>query len=72
VSLTIRAEVYCRWQKISLLLTLVLFVGTTVPAQAGEGGVADTRERFFGAVQSIYNPDRAAQAGVQWERLIFP
>ena len=34
--------------------------------------MADTRERFFGAVQSIYNPDRAAQAGVQWERLIFP
>jgi Cellulase (glycosyl hydrolase family 5) len=34
--------------------------------------VVDTRERFFGAVQSIYNPDRAAQAGVQWERLIFP
>ena len=32
----------------------------------------DTRERFFGAVQSIYNPDRAAQAGVAWERLIFP
>ena len=23
-------------------------------------------------MQSIYNPDRAAQAGVQWERLIFP
>jgi len=33
---------------------------------------ADTSERFFGAVQAIYNPDRAAQAGVQWERLIFP
>ena len=31
-----------------------------------------TGERFFGAVQAIYNPDRAAQAGVQWERLIFP
>ena len=23
-------------------------------------------------VQAIYNPDRAAQAGVEWERLIFP
>jgi hypothetical protein len=33
---------------------------------------AETSERFFGAVQAIYNPDRAAQAGVQWERLIFP
>ncbi len=30
------------------------------------------KERFFGAVQAIYNPDRAAQAGVTWERLIFP
>jgi hypothetical protein len=30
------------------------------------------KERFFGAVQAIYNPDRAAEAGVQWERLIFP
>jgi hypothetical protein len=29
-------------------------------------------ERFFGAVQSIYNPQRASEAGVQWERLIFP
>ena len=61
-----------RWRKIPVFITLILFVGTTVPAQAVEGGVADTRERFFGAVQSIYNPDRAAQAGVQWERLIFP
>jgi hypothetical protein len=34
--------------------------------------LATPAERFFGAVQSIYNPDRAAQAGVQWERLIFP
>jgi hypothetical protein len=33
---------------------------------------ADGHERFFGAVQAIYNPQRAAQAGVQWERLIFP
>src|ERR1051326_8275195 len=34
--------------------------------------VVDTTDRFFGAVQAIYNPDRASQAGVQWERLIFP
>src|ERR1043166_595419 len=43
--------------------------GAPVAAPAAAG---DTPERFFGAVQSIYNPDRAAQAGVQWERLIFP
>lgn len=58
-----------------MLLALVLLVGSIVPANAVEGAPpspADTRERFFGAVQSIYNPDRAAQAGVQWERLIFP
>ncbi|HEV7662632.1 MAG TPA: hypothetical protein VGQ62_03785 [Chloroflexota bacterium] len=60
------------------LVTLVLLLallGSSTPAAAHEGaapGAADTRERFFGAVQSIYNPDRAAQAGVQWERLIFP
>src|ERR1051326_5621799 len=39
---------------------------------AAPAAAVDTPERFFGAVQSIYNPDRAAQAGVQWERLIFP
>jgi hypothetical protein len=46
----------------------------TIPARAQTAPVAatDTNERFFGAVQAIYNPDRAAQAGVQWERLIFP
>lgn len=65
------------------VLALIAVVGSSLPA-AADGtpsatspgnttpGVGDTRERFFGAVQSIYNPDRAAQAGVQWERLIFP
>ncbi|MBV9578034.1 MAG: hypothetical protein JO057_05530 [Chloroflexi bacterium] len=33
---------------------------------------AASNEPFFGAVQAMYNPDRAAQAGVQWERIIFP
>lgn len=58
-----------------LLLVIVPTVaaqGTGVPGAATTAAAADTRERFFGAVQSIYNPDRAAQAGVQWERLIFP
>jgi hypothetical protein len=42
------------------------------PAQAPAAAAVNTNDVFFGAVQSIYNPDRAAQAGVQWERLIFP
>jgi hypothetical protein len=46
--------------------------GTGGPAATNSAAAADTSDRFFGAVQSIYNPDRAAQAGVQWERLIFP
>src|SRR5579859_6924031 len=45
---------------------------TTPTASTATAPPADTSERFFGAVQAIYNPDRAAQAGVQWERLIFP
>ena len=54
---------------------VALLLASSPTAHAVEGGpssAADTSERFFGAVQSIYNPDRAAQAGVQWERLIFP
>lgn len=54
-----------------MVVALLLFGAATLPAHALEGA-PDPRERFFGAVQSIYNPDRAAQAGVQWERLIFP
>ena len=50
----------------------MLLVGISMPAHAVGASAADTRERFFGAVQAIYNPDRAAQAGVEWERLIFP
>jgi hypothetical protein len=43
----------------------------TTPALTIASRLAES-ERFFGAVQAIYNPDRAQQAGVQWERLIFP
>jgi hypothetical protein len=59
----------------ALVFVVVVLVGSP-------GGVAGVRaqqtstqppsERFFGAVQSIHNPERAAQAGVQWERLVFP
>src|SRR4051812_7973811 len=55
------------------LLGVVLLVLAASPAAQADGpATADTHERFFGAVQAIYNPDRAAQAGIQWERLIFP
>src|SRR5215471_5517990 len=58
----------------SLLVTLVVLLAATIPARAqtSPAAAADATDRFFGAVQAIYNPDRAAQAGVQWERLIFP
>jgi hypothetical protein len=58
-------------RRISSLLLVLLIAGVpaSVPAVANE---ADTPERFFGAVQAIYNPEKARQAGVQWERLIFP
>jgi hypothetical protein len=54
-----------------LVLLAGLIPGTTSQAQQTAAAI-DSSERFFGAVQSIYNPDRATQAGVQWERLIFP
>ena len=56
---------------IVFVLALTLLPVSPV-ARADGTAAADTPERFFGAVQAIYNPDRAAQAGVQWERLIFP
>lgn len=55
------------------MLSAALCTGTVGAKDGTAPSVAvDTSERFLGAVQSIYNPDRAAQAGVQWERLIFP
>src|SRR5438874_9573141 len=51
---------------------LFLVLGVAPAAKADGAPANDTRERFFGAVQAIYNPERAIQAGVQWERLIFP
>src|SRR5205814_8450422 len=62
----------------SLLLCACLLANGSAAAQTtgspatSSTAAADTSERFFGAVQSIYNPERATQAGVQWERLIFP
>jgi hypothetical protein len=62
------------WRRVVVLIWLAGFLASAGPTANVHGApaAADPRERFFGAVQSIYNPDRAAQAGVQWERLIFP
>ena len=54
---------------VALCLSLTLPVSEHAMAQSA---AVDTSERFFGAVQAIYNPDRASQLSVQWERLIFP
>jgi hypothetical protein len=55
---------------------LCVALAVTASPRAGwaqqTAAAVDTSERFFGAVQSIYNPEKALQAGVQWERLIFP
>ena len=56
-----------------VLITLCLTLTTPVSESAqAQSTAADAPERFFGAVQAIYNPDRANQLNVQWERLIFP
>jgi hypothetical protein len=62
------------WRRVVVLALLAGVLASAGPPDSVHGApaAADPRERFFGAVQSIYNPDRAAQAGVQWERLIFP
>src|SRR5438105_6136624 len=52
-----------------LLLSLIVAL---ISSSAAPVAAADGSDRFFGVVQAIYNPERAAQAGVQWERLIFP
>ena len=64
----------------ALTLALTCLLGSALPGASQEGELAQTpppasqpaRERFFGAVQAISNPTRAVEAGVQWERLIFP
>ena len=61
-----------------LLLLWLLALSITPSSARADQGVASTpqgqptTERFFGAVQAIFNPQRAAEAGVQWQRLIFP
>jgi polysaccharide biosynthesis protein PslG len=51
-----------------LIITLITILG---PAQAGgaQGLGSDPR---FGAVQAIDAPHKGAEAGVRWERIIFP
>src|ERR1051326_4915483 len=75
-STTISARM--QWLRLITVMPFLLGLATgTAHGQAqgaasGPSAVVDTTDRFFGAVQAIYNPDRASQAGVQWERLIFP
>jgi hypothetical protein len=50
------------------LLALLITSGS-VPVSRAQGPGSDTR---FGAVQAIDSPQKAAEAGVRWERIIFP
>src|SRR4051794_5043224 len=54
-----------RLAAIGLLLTLLV---SSSPA-AAQSGQRDSR---FGVVQAINSPDKAAQAGIGWERIMFP
>jgi hypothetical protein len=54
-----------------LLILSLLLGGLPGPVSAQSDPVPRDDPRF-GAVQSIHAPDRAVQAGVRWERIIFP
>ncbi|MFN0070970.1 MAG: hypothetical protein ACKVVP_05710 [Chloroflexota bacterium] len=47
---------------------LLCFLVSSYPAAAQ----STARDGRFGAVQAINSPDKAAQAGVAWERIMFP
>ena len=59
------------------LATIVLFLASSIPTSLAEQSspsplpAVSNNDPFFGAVQAIYSPDRALQAGVKWERLVF-
>ena len=53
---------------LTLLLATVVLAGQ-MPLASAQAQQTDPR---FGAVQAISSPDKAAQAGVRWERIIFP
>src|SRR5215207_6933093 len=55
-----------------LLCLLVTGAPTRVAVGDDDSSAAEDQERFFGAVQAIFNPRRSEEAGVQWQRLIFP
>jgi hypothetical protein len=52
-----------------LALTLAILLNALPPAALAQVPRDDPR---FGAVQAINSPDNAVQAGVRWERIIFP
>ena len=54
-----------------LLATMVLSASLPKTGAAQVGGVPRDDPRF-GVVQAIASPDKAVQAGVRWERIIFP
>ena len=56
------------------LALLALLVAATVspPPSQAESSPVPREDPRFGAVQSIHAPDRAVEAGVSWERIIFP
>ncbi len=54
-----------RLAAIGLLITL-LVSSSPVAAQSGQ------RDPRFGVVQAINSPDKAMQAGIGWERIMFP
>jgi hypothetical protein len=58
-----------RLASLSLVVLTLAPPGLATPAAAQAVPRDDPR---FGAVQSINAPDRAVQAGVRWERIIFP
>src|SRR4051812_36356523 len=56
------------------LVLCLLVTGAPIGVALGDDDppAPKDQERFFGAVQAIFNPRRSEEAGVQWERLIFP
>src|SRR5689334_4209039 len=52
-----------------LLVVLTVLLGSLPSSASAQAQQTDQR---FGAVQAISSPDKAAQAGVRWERIIFP
>jgi hypothetical protein len=55
-----------------LLLATVIISASLPEAGVAQVGSVPRDDPRFGAVQAIASPDKAVQAGVRWERIIFP